>query len=139
MFYGIYNAHADLSRYNHGFANTWAVVRFASKAEREEFLLEYSDKKAEAASRRWAEAVWKNNYECVGKSVPKGGLFNGDTWWGQGFMGQDWSDIKKERETDKAHAKWADEEQARFQAEEQKRWDEYDALVKEDERARQAA
>lgn len=96
MYYGIYNSHADLERGNHGFSNTWAVVRFYSKEDRDEFLRVFENKKAEEATRRWASAVWKNNYECVGTKVPKGGLFNGETYWGSGFMGVEWDDIKPE-------------------------------------------
>lgn len=98
MYYGAYNTHADLERYNHGFSNTWSVVRFHSKADRDKFVSLFENKKAEAVTRRYAEAIWKNNFECVGKEVPTGGLFNGDTFWGQGFMGVEWDNIKPQEE-----------------------------------------
>nr|CAD6612997.1 hypothetical protein RKHAN_02538 [Rhizobium sp. Khangiran2] len=100
MYYGIYNSHADLDRGNHGFSNTWDVVRFHSKADRDEFLRVFENKKSEAVTRSYASAIWKNNFECVGKDVPKGGLFNGETFWSHddGFMGLEWDDIKPQEE-----------------------------------------
>lgn len=98
MYYAAYNTRADLSRGDHGFVNSWSIVRFATKAERQEFLVEFEDLKAKAVTRKEAEYIHERNYTSVGKKPPVGGLFNGNTFWGQGFMGVEWEELKFSRQ-----------------------------------------
>ncbi len=98
MHYAAFNTYADLSRGDHGFANSWVIVRFVTKAEREEFLVAFDDKKAKAVTRKEAECIHERNYTSVGEKPPVGGLFNGRTFWGQGFMGVEWEEVKFSRQ-----------------------------------------
>jgi hypothetical protein len=97
MIYGAYNTHADLDRGNHGFINTWMVVRFATRKEREDFLVAFEHKKAKAVTRKEAEWIHERDYSSAGKEVPIGGLFNASNYWsGLGFQGVEWEELKFE-------------------------------------------
>lgn len=76
MFYAVMNARADLNNGNRGFANTWNVARFETRAARDAFVAENGNRLARAATRKEAAEVWAAQYTCVGETVPVGGLFN---------------------------------------------------------------
>ncbi|OHV83630.1 hypothetical protein [Rhizobium sp. LCM 4573] len=95
MYYGAYNTHADLNRGNHGFINTWAVVRFESKKDREDFLSAFEHKEAKVVTRKEAEWIHERNFTSIGKEVPVGGLFKANTYWsGPGFQGIEWEELR---------------------------------------------
>lgn len=88
MFYAAHNIYANLINGNRGFLNTWAVSRFATRAERDAFVDRYSNKDAKAVSSKEAVDIWQGTYLCVGEDVPAGGLFGvsrfGDThFWNE--------------------------------------------------------
>ena len=85
MYYAKHNTRADLNNGNHGFLNTWVVSRFKTRKERDSFVVEYENQLAEAVTRKEAEATFRGGFECVGKPVPRGGLFgppDADFWKG---------------------------------------------------------
>lgn len=76
--YAALNAYADVRNGNHGFANTWRLARFETRAARDSWVAKYENKDARAVTRREAESMFRANYHCTGKPVPVGGLFGPD-------------------------------------------------------------
>lgn len=87
FFYAAENTRADLRNGNHGFANTWAIGRFASRRERDEYVAANGDRLARAVSRKEAASIWAAKYRCVGQKVPTGGLFGRDKYGDSNFIG----------------------------------------------------
>lgn len=75
MYYAAHNTHTDLNTGDHGFANTWEISRFATRAERDAFVERLSHKMARPVTDKEAIAIFARCYECEGKPVPQGGLF----------------------------------------------------------------
>ena len=75
MFYAAINPLANINEGKRGFLNTWEIARFNTKAERDEFVIAYENKAAKVVTRKKAIGIFASAYECVGKPVPKGGLF----------------------------------------------------------------
>lgn len=74
-YYAALNTRADLDNGNQGFANTWEIARFLTKAQRDAFVSKEANRRAHAVTRKGAAAIFARNYEAVGKPVPPGGLF----------------------------------------------------------------
>lgn len=74
-YYAALNVRADLNNGNQGFANTWEIARFFTKAQRDAFVDKEANRRARAVTRKGAAAIFAGNYEAVGKPVPAGGLF----------------------------------------------------------------
>lgn len=79
-FYAAHNTRADLDNGNHGFRNTWEVSRFETKADRDEFVSKRTNQLAKAVTRRAAEGIFRDHYDCTGETMPSGGLFGTDAY-----------------------------------------------------------
>ena len=79
-YYAAHNAGADVVNGNDGFANTWEVSRFRSRAERDAFVVRHDNQRARAVTRKDAEATYRDGYLSVGAEVPAGGLFGADAY-----------------------------------------------------------
>jgi hypothetical protein len=84
FFYAAHNSRANLSEGNRGFLNTWEVSRFPSRAKRDAFVDQMSNMLAEPCSRERAIRIYADNFRCVGKPVPRGGLLaDPDGFWNE--------------------------------------------------------
>ncbi len=93
MYYATHNIYANLVNGNRGFANSWEVSRFKTRAEREAFIEKYENKAARAVSRDEASKIFRDTYLCVGKEPPTGGLFGGDKYAQIGHFWNEANDI----------------------------------------------
>lgn len=86
MFYATHNTHADLRNGNRGCANTWEVSRFETRQQRDAWVESRSNQMARAVKRAEAVTVYAGGFACVGRTVPRGGLFGpaGDGRGGHG-------------------------------------------------------
>ena len=88
-YYAVENTRADLQSGNRGFANTWAVGRFKCKTDRDAYVIDNSNKLARAVTRKEAGEVFAACYRCIGRPVPKGGVFHHEREWSP-RQGNDW-------------------------------------------------
>ncbi len=88
MFYAAHNSNADLRSGNRGFANTWEVSRFSSRSDRDAFVEEFENQLARPVTRAEAVALWRSQFETVGKPIPKGGLFKANRFGSSEFYNE---------------------------------------------------
>lgn len=89
MFYAAHNTRANVNTGDRGFINTWEISRFETRAERDAFVGRYAHKLAKPVTRKEAIVIFARCFECVGKPVPKGGLFGVDRY-GVGYF---WNEV----------------------------------------------
>jgi hypothetical protein len=87
MYYAAHNPRADLAKGDRGFANTWEISRFRTKAERTAFILQHENQRARAVTRQDAQDIWVNNYRSVGIQLPDYSLF-AKTKYGSNFWNE---------------------------------------------------